>query len=267
MPPRVSMKSRVGEWLWTLVYRTGLLGLGRFLVRRFGGGATRVLCYHRIGPDAGPDGLTPERFRRHLAHLSRRYRLLSAADLGEILSRGEAPPKDGIVITADDGYLDLAGEPLDDLGRARATLFVLTADLPERGRFRGDGPEVMGAEDLRTVASRGVAVGSHTRGHPRLTELDDAAAEAELAGSRRDLERCLGAAPKLVAYPWGGADERIESIARAAGYSAAFITSGRAVRRGTDLFRIPRIHVPGGASVARVACEAAGLVGALRGRS
>jgi peptidoglycan/xylan/chitin deacetylase (PgdA/CDA1 family) len=266
MPPRVSLKSRVGELLWTLLYRSGLLGLGRWLVRRCGGGATRILCYHRIAPDAGAEGLTPERFRRHLAHLSRRYRLLSAAELAETLARGEAPPKDGLVITVDDGYLDLAGEPLDDLAGAKATVFVLTGDLPRRGRFRGDGPELLGAEDLASLTASGVAVGSHTRRHPRLTGLEDGEIDEEIAGSRADLEGVLGEAPALVAYPWGDADGRAADSARAAGYSAGFITSGRAVQSGVDRYRIPRIHVPGRASVARVACEAAGLVGFLRGR-
>jgi peptidoglycan/xylan/chitin deacetylase (PgdA/CDA1 family) len=247
--------------VWVLVYRTGLLALGRFLVRRLGGGATRVLCYHRIATDARPEDLTPARFRRHLAHLSRRYRLLSAGELVELLARGEGPPRDGIVVTVDDGHLDLAGEVRADLAAARATVFVLTGDLPERGRFRSDGPELLGSGDLEKLRSEGIAIGSHTRSHPRLTELDDSEAESELAGSRSD----LGEATSLVAYPWGAADDRVARIARAAGYSAGFITSGGAVRRDVDPFRIPRIHVPGRASVARIACEAAGLVAFLRG--
>jgi peptidoglycan/xylan/chitin deacetylase (PgdA/CDA1 family) len=263
MSAKVSFRSRLGEILWVVVYRTGLLRLGAWLVRLGGGGGPRVLCYHRIAADPRPADLSARRFRAHLDHLSRRYSFLKAGDLVRRLRDGIPLPGDAIVITVDDGYRDFPEATEADLAEARATVFAITGSLPGRGRFPGDAasPELLDAADLERLAGRGVFVGSHTRTHPRLPDLAADDLSRELAGSREDLP----VPADLVAYPWGLADGAVAAAARRAGYLGGFVTGGGPVRGDTDPYRIPRIHVPGGASVARVACEAAGLVSWLRG--
>jgi len=263
MPAGVSLRSRLGEILWVVLYRSGLLRLGTWLVRLFGGGATRVLCYHRIAADPRPVDLAAGRFRAHVRHLRKRYSFLRAADLVRRLRDGVELSRDAVVITVDDGYRDLREETIEDLVMSRATVFAITGSLPDRGRFPGDdtSPELLDAKDLGRLVARGVFIGSHTRTHPRLPELGGAALEEELVGSRDDLPTTAD----LVAYPWGMADDAVAAAARAAGYRGGFVTGGGPVRGDADPYRIPRIHVPGGASVARIACEAAGLVSWLRG--
>jgi len=95
------------------------------------------------------------------------------------------------------------------------------------------------------LIASGVHVGSHTRTHPRLPDLDSTELARELAGSREE----LAPPADLVAYPWGLADDAVAAAAREAGYRGGFVTGGGPVRDG----------------VARVACEAAGLVSWLRG--
>jgi len=140
MSSRVSFRSRVGEVLWVLLYRSGLLRLGACVVRLCGGGATRVLCYHRIAIDPRPVDLSAGRFEAHLRHLGRRYEFLPAIHLVRRLRSGERPPANGIVITVDDGYRDFPDDTVAGLAEAGATVFALTAALPDRGRFPGTFP-------------------------------------------------------------------------------------------------------------------------------
>jgi len=70
---------------------------------------------------------------------------------------------------------------------------------------------------------RGFDFASHTASHPRLTWLSDGHAAAELERSRETLRHRLGPqAARAVAYPFGARDERIERLARRAGYELGF---------------------------------------------
>jgi peptidoglycan/xylan/chitin deacetylase (PgdA/CDA1 family) len=61
----------------------------------------------------------------------------------------------------------------------------------------------------------------HTRTHVCLPEVSAVVAEQEIAGSRTDMERQLGAAPSVFAYPYGEVDEVTQELVRGLGFSAA----------------------------------------------
>src|SRR5437879_11411981 len=70
---------------------------------------------------------------------------------------------------------------------------------------------------------RGLEFESHTASHARLTWLPDERIADELGRSRQTLLGRLGPdAGRAVAYPFGARDERIERLARAAGYEVGF---------------------------------------------
>ena len=96
-------------------------------------------------------------------------------------------------------------------------------------------------EELRAHAERGVAMGSHTVSHARLTRLSDAEVRRELAESKQQIEAELGRPCPELAYPYGEHDERVRRLARAAGYERAYGLRERshdsyALRR-IDLYR------------------------------
>jgi peptidoglycan/xylan/chitin deacetylase (PgdA/CDA1 family) len=302
MPKRAtnkSLRSTVLDLLCAALHYSGLLWLALEVRRLFGGGRPRVLCYHRVAEDEWPDTLTRHRFLGHLAHLRRHYRLIDVGSIVECLSAGRPLPRDAVALTFDDGYHDLMGI-LGDLQShaAPAAFFVLTGDLSGNGAsffdlIRGTSleasqqslaslpgearrakmsstslaagaPSLMSVADLRASLEAGVEIGSHTRSHPLLTALPDGEIGAEIAGSREDLRLALGTAPRFFAYPWGKHDVLSREAVRSAGYAAAFTTEDRAVDQESDLLAIPRVHVPGNASVARLAGEASGLIEFLR---
>ncbi len=92
----------------------------------------------------------------------------------------------------------------------------------------------MSWDELGGLAGEGWEIGSHTRTHPRLTQVSDEQLADELAGSRSDCERELGGC-RSIAYPYGDHDARVVAAARAAGYEAAGTLPAR-------LPRTPRAH-------------------------
>jgi peptidoglycan/xylan/chitin deacetylase (PgdA/CDA1 family) len=299
MTSKKSLRSSVLDALCVVLHYSGLLWLGLRVRRLLGGGRTRVLCYHRVAEDEWPNTLKQDRFLDHLAHLRRHYRLIDVGSVVECLSTGRPLPRDAVAITFDDGHRDLLAILGDLQSHATpAAFFVLTGTLPEGGAaffdlIRGTwleasqqslaslpsearwaevastppaagAPRLMSDADLRAVREGGFEIGSHTRSHPLLTALPHGELGVEIAGSREDLRLVLGSAPRFFAYPWGKHDRLSREAVRSAGYAAAFTTEDRAVDDETDLMVIPRVHVPGNASVARLAGEASGLIEFLR---
>lgn len=194
-------------------------------------GSPLILCYHAVSPDWRADlAVSPESLRDQLAYLLKKgYR---AATFGQV-ARGEAPAK-AMVVTFDDAFgsvRDRALPILRDLG-IPATVFVPTAyvDQPPPMAWPGTdqwigGPHeaeltCMSWDDLRGLAVEGWEVASHSRTHPRLTDLGDVELSAELVESRETCAREIGSCDTL-AYPYGAHDERVRTATRRAGYMAA----------------------------------------------
>jgi peptidoglycan/xylan/chitin deacetylase (PgdA/CDA1 family) len=210
-----------------LAQRTPFVNRAR---RRVGDRDLVVLCYHAVSEDWQDSlAVTPAQLERNLRHmLDAGYRpaQFSEAVLGPRVEKS-------FVVTFDDAFASvgrLARPILDRLG-VPGTLFVPTAfprgpgsmswpgiDLIARGPHAAE-LEPMSWERISELAAAGWEIGSHTRRHPRLTELDDAELAAELLESRRDLERWLGSPCRAIAYPYGDNDERVARAAAVAGYA------------------------------------------------
>jgi len=191
-----------------------------------------ILGYHAVSEDWSSDiSVTPAALEKQLTYLLRRgYRGARFSEAVINRSAGRT-----VVVTFDDAYrsvLELALPILDRLGLP-GTVFVPT-------RFAGggvlaswsgvdiylDGPDahelaVMSWEELGRLSSLGWEIGSHTRSHPRLTQLEDRDLLEELVGSREDCEHGLGVPCRSVAFPYGDTDTRVVAMTDTAGYSAA----------------------------------------------
>ncbi len=108
------------------------------------------------------------------------------------------------------------------------------------GRFR-----LMRPEDVVDLARRGHEVGSHTLGHPFLTDLVPARLAEEVAGSRAVLAGWLGREVEGFCYPAGDHDERVVATVREAGYRWACTTGEGRNRKGGDPWRLVRMDVTG----------------------
>lgn len=106
------------------------------------------------------------------------------------------------------------------------------------------GPAVLDWDALRRLAAEGVTLAAHTRTHPLLDRIDQNRAVAEIEGSCEDLEREIGPAPPVLAYPSGAHGASAVEAARRAGMTLAFTTErGGNDLRHADPLRLRRINV------------------------
>lgn len=208
-----------------------------------------VLVYHRFSGELKPGqeriDISPRRYYRQLRLLRLLgFRPLPLADL-LAFHRGELKelPRRRFVITVDDAIAD-AVEPLRRTAHLSPQLFVPSAEVAGSAHWV-DGEPVAGWDEIRSLAAAGVAIGSHTRHHRRLSQLGAAEREVELVGSLAELREQVPEAVGVLAYPNGDHDEAVCAAAEAAGYELAFTTEKGRNDSATDPYRLRRVSVHG----------------------
>jgi peptidoglycan/xylan/chitin deacetylase (PgdA/CDA1 family) len=110
---------------------------------------------------------------------------------------------------------------------------------PPRERDRALDPD-----EVRALATgRLVTIGAHTVSHASLPLLGDGDQRREMAVSRTDCERWLGAQVTAFAYPFGDHDARSVRLARALGFRHACTTDPGVAVTPRERFRLPRLFV------------------------
>ena len=213
-----------------------------------------ILTYHQV--DTPPPRGTPFRslvvdpdaFDRQLGFLKLLgYRGLCMGALQPYL-RGEKTGK-VVGITLDDGYVNNLAHALPALVRHdfSATCYVVSGQLGGSNVWDAmhgvPAQPLMDTAQLRAWVAGGQEVGAHTRNHVDLRALAPAAARAEIAGCRSDLEDVLGVPVRHFCYPYGHYAPEHAQMVREAGYETATTTQRARTTAQDDLFRLPRAPV------------------------
>jgi peptidoglycan/xylan/chitin deacetylase (PgdA/CDA1 family) len=208
----------------------------------------RILCYHSVADVRHDLAVRPAAFHRQMAMVAASgatpIRLADAMALPAPLERRF------VAVTFDDGYQD-------NVAAAEAVLAALgipaTVYLPTGIIDAGAGydwfrppPEPLDWQACRAAIDRGTLdFQSHTRTHRLLPDLDAAAADEEIAGSKRDLEDRLGRPVTSFAYPAGQYAQRDVRLVAGAGYAAAVTTRPGTTHAPGGSFELPRTCVYG----------------------
>ena len=220
-----------------------------------------ILMYHIVdSPQAAIEQkycCPPDRFAAQMRWLrDSGRRLISLDELADHMDR-RTPVEDGsVAVTFDDGFDVTVRNAVPVLVKfgVPATMFLLadrfgaSNDWME-GRGFPSRP-ILSDAAARDLLAAGVAIGSHTRTHPRLPAVDDALMEDEIRGSKCALEQRIGRRVDHFAYPFGLFDERARETARRAGYRTACSTRSGFNRVDADPFTLRRIEVFGSDSMA-----------------
>jgi glycosyltransferase involved in cell wall biosynthesis/peptidoglycan/xylan/chitin deacetylase (PgdA/CDA1 family) len=195
-----------------------------------------VLSFHRVGPPvqgANPElTVTPRKFRAQLGLLRRLdYTPIRTSAWLAWCRSAEPVPRRPVLLTFDDAYADLHEHAFPALASKGygATLFAPSELLGKENHWDEAlqaGSYTVSHRLLDTTAvvawhRQGVEVGAHSRTHARLPTLSSRDLVEEVDGSKRDLERLLGAPVTTFAYPFGAADERVRD-ATASVFDTAF---------------------------------------------
>jgi peptidoglycan/xylan/chitin deacetylase (PgdA/CDA1 family) len=218
-------------------------------------GWIRFPYYHHVFDDER------QGFARHLRYFKNIGDIIGIDEAVDMLAAGT--PLDGryICITFDDGFKNWIENALPILVEADAVaaFFVATDYIgtdPELDRdkllgFYDDGirlMEFLNWDDCRAMTAAGMTIGSHSVGHLHLLDLDDAAAERELAVSKLKIETEIGQPCRHFCCPFGQANidydpARHPQMAGRVGYRS-FLTGHRGGNlAGGSPFDIRRDHL------------------------
>lgn len=203
-----------------------------------------ILMYHSLDSSGGVISTDPAWFAETMrAFHESGYRTV---DLDDWIAQGRPDRDRTFAVSFDDGLRSIlpAADVLARFGFT-ATVFLVTERMDSDNAWPGQ-PRgitrwpVLSWSDAITLQSAGFRFGAHTRTHPRLDRLDDAALSDELRGSRQAIEECLGQPCRLLAYPYGLATPRVRNAA-SRDFAAAFGTGLDRASCDHDPFALPRI--------------------------
>jgi len=208
-----------------------------------------IVNYHGLG---GSDGVSASDFEAHLELLMGRRTVRPLADAVSLL--GTPDVTDLASITFDDGYRDYAEIAVPILERLdlQATLFVPAGMIGKSNEWdRGVFEErrILDAGELRDLDPRRTELGSHGYSHCRMRGLSPAELHREVDEARSILSDLCGGPVRLLAYPYGQADDfddaTVEAVERA-GFIAACSTRFGRGSIPEERFRLCRVSIEAG---------------------
>ena len=238
-------------WVRRLEYSQGIREAGGVPQPR----PLRILCYHSISNLSGSPilkayGTTSQEFRRQLDLLKRAgFQFIDAKEFLRFLKGKAGLPRRAVLVTFDDCYKDLLDNALPILQERRipAVAFAVSGCIDGTNEWdKAIGAtqlELLDTEGLKTLAKRGIVIGSHTRTHPILNRLSSEEMVEEIQGSITDLEAAGLDRPSLFAYPHGEHDQKVHRVIEDAGFQAAFTIEPDIVLPGHDPYQVPRIEI------------------------
>ncbi len=203
-----------------------------------------ILLYHHFGPASSPAAsiyyTALEDFDAQLKALRKwGYTSISISQLVEALMYGAPLPSRPVVITFDDGNLDVYSEAFPIMQKYGFTgvVYIIANSLHADG--------YMSVDMLKVLISAGWEVGSHSMTHPDL-RLNHDRLNFEIAQSRIILQDALGVPVRSFAYPYGGMDPLVSKQVQSYGYTSAVGLGTLWNQSVYNLYYLSRRPVPGG---------------------
>jgi peptidoglycan/xylan/chitin deacetylase (PgdA/CDA1 family) len=205
-----------------------------------------ILMYHHVVPlrhqGLGHVEVTVQEFEQQMKYLKDHgYRAIHLAEAARDLSQGKSAGDRPVVITFDDGYLDVYRHAFPILKKFHFTadLFLVSNNLDRPGSHAGTGSpmEPMGMTHIEELADYGLYFGSHSITHRRLTLLSPQECWEEIQGSKLALERRLGMPVDSFSFPHGCSTPDLKGMVGEAGY----LTACGIEQREHELFNLSRI--------------------------
>ena len=192
--------------------------------------------------------ISPERFVAHMDYLAKNnYKIVPLIELTEKVKRGESLPDKTIAITFDDSYADVytSAYPILKNHGWPFTFFVNTKAV-------GSGKLFVSWDQLREMSKNGVAIANHTTEHNHVVRLNKNETLAqwrtriadEITVAQKKIEKEIGSAPKIFAYPFGEYNAEVKQILKKMGY-IAFTQQAGVLDTETDLQTLPRFPFGG----------------------
>jgi peptidoglycan/xylan/chitin deacetylase (PgdA/CDA1 family) len=182
--------------------------------------------------------ISPAQFSSEMRYLVRNhFHTITATQLASYLRGGKSLPSKPVVLSFDDGYVDVYEHVFYPLSRLHmtATFFIVPGFLGM--------PRYLSWAEVKDMATHGMDIESHTMSHPDLTTVNAQRQWSEVNGSRSLLQRKLHRTVRLFAYPYGAYNQSVLSTVARAGYWAAFTTRQGWIQSSSRLLTLPRVYI------------------------
>jgi peptidoglycan/xylan/chitin deacetylase (PgdA/CDA1 family)/GT2 family glycosyltransferase len=216
---------------------------------------TPILMYHAFGDEGERPSryvVPVSRFAQQMAWLKRRnYHVLSLEQFLYHQREHRLPPPRSVVITIDDGYTDVQrlAYPILQRHRFPATIFVVSGRVGSANQWDQQGAlagrPLLAWSDLKQLAQGSIQLGAHTRTHPHLTTLSATQVQAEVDGSRAEMEREIGSPIHVFAYPYGEYDTVSETAVERAGFWGSCSVKPGLNPAATSPYLLRRVEIRG----------------------
>lgn len=174
-----------------------------------------ILLYHHISDTIDTQyNVHPDRFAEQMKWLhDHDYSTITIADVAHIILEGGKLPERPVVLTFDDGYLDVFQNayPIMEQYGFVGTFFIIGNTV--------DTNQNLSTKKLTKLINSGWEIGSHSMSHIDLNQGNHW--EYEIIGSKSLLEGKLGVTIQTFAYPYGLADSSVIRYTIDAGYTSA----------------------------------------------
>lgn len=220
----------------------------------------QVLLYHRIGTkeecrESGVICTEAGAFSAQMDYLLKAGFYFASLDeivrhvKGEVSLSGKSA-----AITFDDGFQDnfTYAYPALSERNIKATIFINTSfvgkTLPYSDTFWQPSStakkdmlyKFLSWEEIEIMSGHGIEFEPHTHTHVNLSEVSDLQAEEEIGISKDIIEKRLGKTARHFSYPYGLYNDRIMKLVEKTGFDAAWAVTNDNIKRGLNLFNLPR---------------------------
>lgn len=212
-----------------------------------------ILMYHYIrpAPSIYSDYLgyklsvTPADFKAQMDWLSvNGYHPVDFNDLRSYFAGRVMLPNKPVVITFDDGYIDLytTAYPILKSYKFKAVAYIVTGFV--------DQPRYVSGAQVIEMDHNGIEIASHTVSHANLANTSLYWATYQLTASRTWLQQLVGHSVVDFAYPSGKYSAIVVGALQSTGYDTAVTEVGGTTHSRADRYLWTRVRVGGGESLA-----------------
>lgn len=198
-----------------------------------------ILMYHHVTDKNSYSryNIYPEVFDRQMAWLYENgYQTINVSDLAHLIREGGEIPLKPVIITIDDGNVDIyttAFPTLEKYGYV-ATFYVVTSYI--------NGRDMVTADQLVDLHNNGWEIGTHSYSHSDLTE-DGIDLTQETSYAKSEMERKLGFTVNSFAYPFGKINPLVVQKTYEAGFTSAVGLGPYKIHNKDTLYYLYRIEV------------------------
>ena len=208
-----------------------------------------ILMYHHIAETDSTSQyfVSPSNFELQIKSLKEwGYTSISLSRLAQALEYGAELPPRPVILTFDDGYMDVYENAFPIMQKYGFTgvNYIIVQQL-KIGGFQH-------LEQLKEMLSAGWEVGSHTYSHSDLRKAGVNLTE-EITDSKETLETLLEAPVRTFSFPYGTTTKYVKRLVREAGYETAVGLGGSFKHVPKNLYYLSRIEVQGGFNLAQFA--------------